>query len=175
MKIRPLQDRILVQPIRETLTEANPSAVASVQLLEEMVQDSQVLTSARFTVALVGVFAILASFLAVMGVYGVLAYLVQLRSREIGIQLALGAEKTRVLKTVLGRGLAMAGVGLVLGILLSLAMGRVVGGMLFGVSPANPGALAVAGTLLTVAVLAASYLPARRAAGLDPVAVLKGE
>ena len=165
----------LVQPIRETLAEANPFSVAAVHLLEERVQDSQVLTSARFTVALVGVFAILASFLAVMGVYAVLAYLVQLRSREIGIQLALGAEKTRVLKSVLGRGLAMAGVGLVLGVLLSLAMGRVVGGMLFGVSPTNPAALAVAGILLTVAVLAASYLPARRAAGLDPVEVLKGE
>ncbi len=165
----------LVQLIRTTLTEANPSSVVVVELMEERVHGSQVLTSARFTLALVGVFAILASLLSVMGVYGVLAYLVQLRSREIGIQLALGAEKTRVLKTVLGRGLAMAGVGLVLGILLSLAMGRVVGGMLFGVSPSNPVALAASGLLLTVAVLAASYLPARRAAGLDPVEVLKGD
>ena len=165
----------LVQPIRETLTEANSSSVVGVEILEERIQSSQVLTSARFTAALVGIFAVLASFLAVMGVYGVLAYMVQLRSREIGIQLALGAEKALVLRTVLGRGLVMAGGGVVLGTLLSLAVGRVVRGMLFEVSPTNPAALAAAGILLTVAVLAASLIPARRAAGFDPVEILKGD
>jgi ABC-type antimicrobial peptide transport system permease subunit len=117
----------------------------------------------------------LAALLAIFGVYGVLAYLVQLRSREIGIQLALGAEHRRVLGTVLRRGLVMAGWGLGAGALIAVGLGRIIKSQLFGVAPSDPITLATTGVLLLAATLVASYLPARRAARLDPVEVLNGE
>jgi ABC-type antimicrobial peptide transport system permease subunit len=126
-------------------------------------------------VILLGSLAALAGLLAIMGVYGVLAYLVQLRSREIGIQLAIGADRRRVLRTFLSRGMGMAGIGLGIGGTLFLGLGRVTESQLFGVRPWDPLTLASAGILLLGASLAASYLPARRAASLDPVEVLRRE
>jgi predicted permease len=158
--------------IRETL---DPEGTSSYRVLEEIIRGSNAVVSARFSVILLGGLAALAAVLAVLGVYGVLAYLVQLRSREIGIQLALGAEDGRVLGAVLRRGLLMGAVGLAAGLLLSLALGRIMESQLFGIEPWDPLALAGAGILLIGATLAASYMPARRAAGLDPVEVLKGE
>ena len=133
------------------------------------------MVATRFSVLLMGSLAGLAALLAVVGVYGILAYLVQLRSREIGIQLALGAENRRVLGTVLRRGILMGGMGLGVGLLLSIGLGQVIESQLFGVAPWDPVALAIAGMLLLGSTLLASFLPARRASRLNPVDVLKGE
>jgi ABC-type antimicrobial peptide transport system permease subunit len=131
--------------------------------------------ASRFVVLLLGALAALAGTLAVLGVYGVLAYLVQLRAREIGIQIALGAERTRVLRTVLVRGGWVAGLGIGIGCLGSLGLGRIIESQLFGVRYWDPITLLVVAALLIASVLAASLVPARRAAALDPVEVLKGE
>jgi putative ABC transport system permease protein len=160
------------QQLRE---ELDPEGTSSYRALADLIHESTPVVAARFSVILLGSLAGLAALLAIFGVYGVLAYLVQLRSREIGIQLALGAEHRKVLGTVLRRGMVMACAGLGTGILLAIGLGRVMESQLFGVEPWDPATLAAAGVLLLASTLAASYLPARRAAHLDPVEVLKGE
>lgn len=160
------------QQLRE---ELDPGGTFSYRGLSDLIQGSVVVVATRFSVLLLGGLAGLAALLAVLGVYGILAYLVQLRSREIGIQLALGAENGRVMGTVLRRGLLMGGMGLGMGLLLSLGLGRVIQSQLFGVAPWDPVVLFMAATLLLGSTLLASFLPARRASRLDPVEILKGE
>ncbi|MGD2120820.1 MAG: ABC transporter permease [Gemmatimonadota bacterium] len=174
--IRTASDPLALAPVFQQLREElDPEGTSQFRALADIIEGSTAVVSARFSVILLGGLAALAAILAVLGVYGVLAYLVQLRSRELGIQLALGAEEKTVLGTVLRRGLLMGILGLGAGLLLSLAFGRVMESQLFGIEPWDPAALTGAGILLVGATLAASYLPARRAAGLDPVEVLKGE
>ena len=165
----------LAGPFQRLREELDPEGTSSFRPLADLVHGSTAVVSARFSVILLTSLALLAALLAVFGVYGVLAYLVQLRSREIGIQLALGAGHGEVLGTVLRRGLFMAGLGLGAGILLAMGLGRIIESQLFGVAAWDPATLGVAGVLLLGATLAASYLPARRAAHLDPVDVLRGE
>jgi putative ABC transport system permease protein len=155
--------------------EMDPEGTMRVRELDAMIHGSYAVVSARFSVILLGSLAGLAALLALFGVYGVLAYLVQLRSREIGIQIALGAEKGEVLKQVIRRGLTMGGIGLLSGLVLALALGRLAESQLFGVGAWDLKSFVGAGVLLLGATLTASYLPARRAAGTDPVQVLKGE
>ncbi len=174
--IRTTSDPMALAPAFQQLREElDPEGTSLYRILADIIHGSNAVVAARFSVILLGGLAALAAVLAVLGVYGVLAYLVQLRSREIGIQLALGAEAGRVLGSVLRRGLLMGSFGLGTGFLLSLVLGRIIESQLFGIEPWDPVALAGAGMLLIGATLAASYLPARRAAGLDPVEVLKGE
>jgi macrolide transport system ATP-binding/permease protein len=161
-----------IQQIRE---ELDPEGSSLVRDLNTVIRGSYAVISARFAVILLGGLAALAAALAIFGVYGVLSYLVQLRSREIGIQIALGAERKNVLGQVLRRGLFMGGLGLTTGVILALALGRFAESQLFGVAAWDLKSLGWAGVLLLGATLAASYLPARRAAALDPVQVLKGE
>jgi predicted permease len=165
----------VVPGVQAVFAELNPDGSPYIRLLEDLIRESHAVASARFSVILMGSLAVLAALLAILGVYGVLAYLVQLRTREIGIQLAMGADRRRVLRTFLLRGLGMTGIGLGIGALLFLGLGRVAESQLFGVTPWDLISLSSAGILMVVAGLAASYLPARRAAGLDPVEVLRRE
>jgi len=129
----------------------------------------------RFLAQLMGGYAILALLLAAVGLYGVTSYSVAQRTREIGVRMALGADAAEVRRIVLGRGLRLAGLGLVLGLLGALALGRVVQSLLYATSPADAVTLlSVALLLLAVAGLA-SYLPARRATRVDPVVALRYE
>ncbi|MGW8266610.1 MAG: ADOP family duplicated permease [Longimicrobiales bacterium] len=164
-----------VPGIQNVFREMNPEGSPYIRLLDELVRESYAVVSARFSVILLGSLAGLAAFMAILGVYGVLAYLVQLRTREIGIQLAMGADRRRVLRTFLSRGVGMAGIGIGIGGLLFLGLARVAESQLFGVQPLDPATLLSAGILLFGASLAASYLPARQAGGLDPVEVLRRE
>lgn len=140
--------------------------------------DSYVVTSLgarRFTAVLMAVFAAVALTLASVGLYGVIAYLVSQRTREIGIRVALGASTGGVLRLVLGQGLKLAGLGVVLGLALALALSRSLSSLLVGVSVFDPVIYAgVAITLMLVAGLA-TVIPARRAARVDPVAALRSE
>jgi predicted permease len=120
-------------------------------------------------------FALLALLLASVGVYGTLAYMVRRRTREIGVRLAFGAGRHMVLRMILGDALRLAVIALIAGVPLSLAAGYALRGFLFGVTPQDPAALAGACVVLTVAALAAAYLPARRAAAVDPVVALRWE
>ncbi len=165
----------LFASVRRVAEEKNPDGSPYLRPLSDEIGGSYAMVSARFSAIFLGSLGVLAGLLAVMGVYGVLAYLVQLRSREIGIQLAMGAEKTRVLRAFLRRGLVMAGIGMGAGTLMALGLGRLMESELFGIQPRDPATFLFAGALMVVAILAASYFPARRAAGLDPVDILKGE
>jgi hypothetical protein len=165
----------LATPFQRLREELDPEGASRFTVLEDAIQGSTAVVSVRFSVILLGGLAALAASLAIFGVYGVLAYLVQLRSREIGIQLALGAEHKKVLNGVLRRGLFMGTLGLAGGILFALGLGRIVESQLFGVEPWDPLTFGGSGVLLLAATVGASYLPARRAAGTDPVEVLKGD
>jgi ABC-type antimicrobial peptide transport system permease subunit len=127
----------------------------------------------RLIAVLLGLFATVALSLAVMGIYGVLSFAVAQRTGEIGIRMALGAERRSVLKLVLRDGAILASVGLTIGMVAALALTRVLRTMLYGVTTTDPLTyLAMAGAL-GLAVLAASWIPARRAAGVDPVIALR--
>jgi predicted permease len=118
-------------------------------------------------------FALLALLLAGVGVYGMLAYMVRRRTREIGIRLAFGAGRPLVLRMILSDALRLAAIALIAGVPLSLAAGYALRGFLFGVTPMDPAALAGACVILMTAALVAAYLPARRAASVDPVVALR--
>lgn len=167
--------RPLAGMFRELMEEMDPEGTSTYRALSEVIGESTAVVAARFSVILLGGLGALAALLAVFGVYGILAYLVQLNSREIGIQLALGANGRRVLANVLRRGLFMGGVGLGAGALMALALGRLIESQLYGIEPWDPAALATAALLLLAAAAMASAVPAARAARLDPVDVLKGD
>jgi putative ABC transport system permease protein len=129
----------------------------------------------RLLANLLGIFAGLALLLAALGTYGILSYMVSERRREIGIRMALGAARQSVIRMVMGQGVAIAGAGLVAGLLGALAFNRVMATLLFGVAPTDPTTfLVVAATIIAVAVVAC-FLPAQRAAQVDPIVVLRDE
>ena len=122
-----------------------------------------------------GIFGGIALLLAVVGVYGVKAYVVERRTREIGIRLALGANPRDVFALIAMQGVLQTAVSVALGLALSLGAGRVLSTMLFSVSPADPVSLVVAAVLLSAAALLACYLPARRATRVSPLTALRTE
>ena len=124
---------------------------------------------------LFGVFAVLALFLSAVGIYGVRAYYVARRTREIGIRVALGASRAEVLRLVLREGIALACLGLGAGFLLSLLVGRLLASNLYEVHWSDPPSLIGSLLLLGLATLVACWLPARRAAALDPMQALRCE
>ena len=129
--------------------------------------------SRRFAIRLVGGFAALALLLAAIGIYGVLAYLVGQRTREIGIRMALGARRSEVVGMVIRRAIALAARGVAVGALAALVVGQIVAGMLFRVRPYDPVTFVVVATLLTVTAVLAAATPALRAAQVDPIAALR--
>jgi putative ABC transport system permease protein len=129
----------------------------------------------RFRTILVSGFGLIALGLAVAGIYGVLTYLVGQRKREIGLRMALGATKATILRLVIREGAVLAGAGLVLGVLGAFATTRLLGTMLFEVQPYDPLTFAAGIALLSVVVLVACYLPASRAAGIDPLTALRAD
>jgi ABC-type antimicrobial peptide transport system permease subunit len=124
---------------------------------------------------LFGLFAALALALATMGIYGVLAYDVAQRTREIGIRLALGADGNAVLRLVVGQGIRLAALGILLGLIGALALTRLMSGMIYGVSSTDPSTFFAVATLLGLVAVAACYIPARRAMRVDPMVALRYE
>jgi predicted permease len=129
----------------------------------------------RFTMTLASAFAAVALVLASVGLYGVISYAVAQRAAEIGVRMALGAHDTAILRLVLGNGAVMVASGIGLGLLISLALTRAIGSLLYGVTPTDPLTFLGVSLLLAAVALLASYVPARRAARLDPMAVLRRE
>jgi ABC-type antimicrobial peptide transport system permease subunit len=129
----------------------------------------------RFSMLLLTLFAALALGLSAIGTYGVMAYLVSQGTRELGIRIALGATPQRILWMVVGQGMAVAAAGAIAGLAGALALTRLVRTLLFGIGATDPATFVSVITLLAGVALLASGLPARRAARVDPVAVLKGE
>jgi predicted permease len=133
----------------------------------------QVLFTARIGVGLLGVFGLLALVLASVGLYGIMAYSVNLREREIGLRMALGAEQSSVLRLILRQGLGLVGIGIAIGLAVSLVMDRALTRMLYGLSAADPFSLAGASLVLILVALLACYLPARSASRVDPILALR--
>jgi putative ABC transport system permease protein len=147
--------------------------VHDVRLMQERVDDS--LGARRLAMLVLTGFAVLALLLAVLGVYGVLSYSTRRRSHEVGIRMALGAVPGDVVRMVLGNGLLLAGAGLAAGLAGFLLLGRLLGSMLYGVSPHDPLTIVVASGVVALSAAAAAFLPARRAARVDPVEALREE
>jgi putative ABC transport system permease protein len=169
-------------------TEANPmsltgavragirAADADVALSEIRTMDDALVESAaarRWTVSLLASFAVLATVLALVGVYGIVSWSVTQRTREIGIRVALGASSRDVLGDVLGRGIRLSALGLGIGLAGAFALRRVLANLVFGVSPSDPAVYAGVSALMFAVALAACYLPARRASRVDPLAALR--
>jgi ABC-type antimicrobial peptide transport system permease subunit len=129
----------------------------------------------RFALAVIVGFAVVALLLAVAGVYGVLSAIMTARLREVGLRVALGASRSDIVRLVLGRGLAMAGAGLAVGLAASMLGAQLLRSFLFGVTPADPTVIAGSAAVMMLAALTAAYLPARRAAAANPVDVLRAE
>jgi putative ABC transport system permease protein len=160
--------------VRRTVRAADPAAaVTRVSTTGQIVARS--LAGRRFATALVSAFAALGVALVAVGLYGVMSYAVAQRTREIGVRMALGAARGAVIRLVLGEGMLLAGVGAAAGVVIACACARAAGGLLFGVSPADPATLAAVATLVCAVALAACAVPARRATRIEPLAALRHE
>lgn len=147
--------------------------VSRIQSMEQVLSDS--VARRRLYVVLLGIFAGVALLLAATGIYGVVSYSVSLRTREIGIRMALGAERVDVVRLVIAQAAKLALAGEVIGILVALGLTRLMSSLLFGVSAADPFTFACVAIALTLVALAACYVPARRATRVDPVVALRYE
>ena len=163
----------VASPARGILQDLNPEIPARFRTFTQVYAAS--LGSRRFNVILIGFFGITALLLATAGVFGVMAYSVSRRTREIGVRVALGAGSGEVLRMVLGQGLRTIMIGVAIGIAGSLALTRTVASLLFGVTATDPLTFAGVTLLLVGAALLACYIPARRAAKVDPMVALRYE
>ena len=164
--------------LTEEIRQAVRSVSASIPIAQERtMQDLYAGSLARtsFTLVLLGIAGSMALALGVIGIYGVIAYVVSQRTREIGIRLALGAHPRHLERMFLLHGLALSGVGAVVGLVAAMALARLMSSLLFGVGPMDPAAYIGALGVTIAAVALASYLPARRAAAIDPLETLKAE
>jgi putative ABC transport system permease protein len=164
---------VLAETLRRLAGERAPDAPMKFTTMEAMV--SQNVAAPRFRTLLFAVFAGLAVCLAMAGVYGVMAYAVGQRANEVGLRIALGASTGSVLRLVLGQGLALAGLGLALGLAGAVAGTRLLTTMLFQVKPNDPVVYLAVAALLGLVALVASYVPARRASRIDPVTAIRQE
>jgi len=163
-----------VSAARQALKDVDPRLpMVNPRTMDAVVHDAMASTS--FTVLLLGIAAGIALLLGTVGIYGVISYVVSRRTQEIGVRMALGAPASVVLREVVGQGMALAGIGVAVGLVGAWAVSRVLTSLLFGVSPTDP--LTYLGTAATLALvaLAASWIPARRAALVDPVEALRAE
>jgi len=164
----------LIPAVREMVRAVDPGAsIDAIHTMEEMVGYST--ARQRFYAVLLGIFAGVAGLLAAIGIYGVLAYAVVQRTQEIGVRMALGAERRQVLALILRRGLLVSVAGITVGLIGAFAGARYMQSMLFGVEPRDPGTFVAVAVAFAVVAMIASYLPARRATKVDPMVALRVE
>jgi hypothetical protein len=164
----------LLNEIRQAVWSVNAALpVANPETMRETVDRSMARTS--FTLVMLGIAGAMALVLGLIGIYGVIAYAVSQRTREIGIRLALGARPADVRQMFVRYGLSLCVMGITIGVVAAAALTRVMKSLLFGVAPMDPMTFAAVPLILLVATLAASYLPARRVSAVDPVKCMKAE
>ena len=161
----------LVASVKRAVAEANPNILITFETLASQVEKS--LLRERLMATLSGFFGALASVLATIGLYGVMSYMVARRRNEIGIRMALGADRALIVRLMLREALALVGVGVLVGLVLTAAAARATASLLFGLQPGDPATLAAAVAVLCAVGVLASYLPARRASRLEPTVVLR--
>ncbi|HVE78433.1 MAG TPA: ABC transporter permease [Gemmatimonadaceae bacterium] len=157
---------------RAVVAELEPRIpVAELQPMQALVD--RAIGPTRFSLVLIAVFAVIAAVLAAVGLYGVLSTVVRQRTAEIGVRMAFGAESRSIFRLVIGEGLRLSGVGIVVGVLAALMLTRMMSALLVGVRPTDPATFATIAATFFVVAAAACWLPARRAAGLDPTSALR--
>jgi len=147
--------------------------VSSVSTMQQLV--SQSVAEPRFRTLLLGIFAGLAFLLAVVGIYGIISYSVSQRTHEIGVRMALGAERRDVLRLVVGQGMRQTLIGVGVGLLAALGLTRLLASYLYSVRPTDPMTFVVVSAVMLAVALLASYIPARRATKVDPLVALRYE
>jgi putative ABC transport system permease protein len=167
------QPSAAISAFREKISEINPAITMDFRIFQTEIENR--LTRERLMALLSGFFGMVAALLAMIGLYGVVSYIVALRKNEIGIRMALGASRENVVLGVLRQTLYLVIVGVVLGIGLALAATRGAGSLLFGLAPHDPLTMVIAAGFLVVIALIASYVPARRASSVDPMNALRYE
>jgi ABC-type antimicrobial peptide transport system permease subunit len=164
----------LAPTLRKKLQSLDPTLpFVNVTTIDENIE--QGLWAPRTGAALLSVFGVLALLLAAMGVYGIMSYTVSLRTREIGIRMAVGAQPSDVLHMILRRGLIVAGTGLVIGLALAFGLTRFFQNLLYGISATDPLTFGAIALVLAAIALLASWLPARKATKVNPLIALRSE
>jgi putative ABC transport system permease protein len=159
--------------LRSALHALDPQAVVKVNTMEALVREST--AQPRFRTWLIGIFSAFALTLACLGIYGVIAYLVTQRYREIGIRMALGASRGIILQLILGRTLTLTAAGILAGLIAAFFLSRFLSSILFGITAHDAATYIAVPACLIVIALLAGYLPARRATRVDPVTSLRYE
>jgi putative ABC transport system permease protein len=165
---------LLASPVRSALRNIDPEQpVTRIRTMDRVIEES--IGGRRFPMLLLGAFSLVALVLAAIGVYGVVSYIVSQRTREIGIRMALGARAAEVVGMVVRRSLSPIAAGILVGVTASVMVSRLLGTLLYEVTPHDPAVLAVIVFLLGASAVVACLIPARRAASVDPLVVLKEE
>jgi len=164
----------LAVPLERAIHGLDPNLpISSLRSLDAVIARS--VSQPRFYMLLLGTFAVAALLLAAIGIFGVMSYAVSQQTREFGIRIALGADRGAIVRMVLMRATVLITLGLGVGVLGALVVGRALSTLLFDVSPQDPLTLVTVVTLLAGVALIASYLPARRATRVDPMVALRGD
>jgi putative ABC transport system permease protein len=160
--------------VRSVVASLDPEQpIYAIQTMEEAVSTS--VFQQRIAAGLIGVFAVVAMIMSAIGIYGVMSYAVSARTQEIGIRMAIGAERSDVLRLVLAQVLRMTVIGLAIGVALLLLAGKALSDLLYGVTPADPATIAVVTILLGTVALLAGWIPAYRASRVNPIIALRYE
>ena len=161
-----------IEPVRREIGAVDSQVLVSAVRTGQQIADGS-LFQARMGVILLGVFGLLALGLASIGLYGILAYAVHERRREIGVRMALGASRLTVMQLIVKQGMTLVSIGVGIGLLAALLVGRILSGMLYGVGAADPVSLLAATAVLGAVALLACYVPARWATRVDPLVALR--
>jgi ABC-type antimicrobial peptide transport system permease subunit len=147
--------------------------IIQLRTMEDVIGAS--VTRQRFLSLLLGIFAAVALTLAAIGTYGILSYMVTERQREIGIRMALGADNGQVMRMIMGQGLAIAAIGILIGIAGAYALSRLTASLLYGVSPSDPLTFVTVAGVITIVAAAACLVPTRRAMRVDPLEAIRAD